>query len=116
MDKSIVISISGFRVYDSGSVLTHSDNDVLFELEDLKIRFVFQTDKDVEGLPIKVSLSENNTMVITLTNFNSITCGVENPIKIGHLKGSALYVQFMIMSLNETGAKVLHYSFLLKDE
>lgn len=116
MDKSTFISISDFRVYDHGSVLTHDNNTILFEFEELKIQFLFNSNSSIKGLPVNVTMSANKTMNITLTNFNSISCGIENPVKIGHLKGSALYVHFMISSLNETGAKVLHYTFLLKDE
>lgn len=116
MEKLTNISIKEYRVYDNGSVLTHGDNPILFEIEDLKIKFLFKTDKSTESLPIHLEMKENKTMEITLTNFNGIASGVEQPLKIGHLKGSSLFVHFMITSLNETGTKVLHYTFLVKDE
>lgn len=110
------ISINGYKVLECGSVVTHADNSVLFEVEGLNIKFTFKTDKEVEGLPIKLLATDNKNVEIELTNFNSIASGIEKPLKIGRLNEKSLYIQFMVTSLNETGAKILYYTFLLKME
>lgn len=115
MNKDTKIAINGFKVYDSGSVITHEDQSVLFEIKTLKIQISFARDESREGLPIDLRLINDNTCLeITLTNFNGPTAGFVRPLEIGHLDGETLYVQLMVQSLNDTGARELSYTFLTR--
>lgn len=115
MNNDTKITTDGYKVYDSGSVLIHGDNSVLFEIKTLKIKVSFKKDETREGLPIDLAMIEDNTCLeITLVNFSGTTSGFVKPLEIGHLEGEILYVQFMVQTLGTTGARVLSYTWLTK--
>jgi hypothetical protein len=122
MNKDVSISINNeYTVYDSGSVITHDDKPIIIKIATIKasleVKFVFKTDETVKGLPVKGEISsDKQSMTMTLTNFNSVLCGVDKIHEIGHLDGQPLFLQFMVSGLNNSGTKIFYYTFFLKKE
>ena len=42
MGNDMKITINGFKVYDSGSVITHENNSVLFEIKTIRVLISFR--------------------------------------------------------------------------
>lgn len=112
------ISVGEYEVYDSGSVLSHGDKDILFEIKNLKVRIKFANDLENANYDAKISLIENNTcLLLTLVNFNnSLGTGLTNPVEIGTINGSRLYLQFVVYRLGESDTRMFSYTWLTRKE
>lgn len=107
-----------YEVLQSGTIISHDNKAVCFSIDKLKFRMSFLDDPEHKGEhPIEVKLNKDNTCLdIILTNYDNILGqGVVRPIEVGLLNNKKLFVQFIITTLNETGTRVIHYTFLLKD-
>lgn len=109
------ITIDGFKVYDSGSVITHENKSVLFEIKTIKVLISFKNDETREGVPIDIKSIEGNAgLEITLVNFSGPSTGFIRPLDIGFLEGERLYLQLMVQTLGNTGTRELSYTWLTK--
>lgn len=59
------ISVGEYEVYDSGSVLSHGDKDIFFEIKNLKVKIEFENNPENTSYDANISLIENNTCLLT---------------------------------------------------
>ena len=118
MNNDMKISVGEYEVYDSGSVLSHGDKDILFEIRNLKIRIKFENNPEVTNYTANINLIDGNTCLqITLINFNNqIGTGLTNPVEIGTINGSRLYLQFVVYRLGESDTRLFSYTWLTRKE
>ena len=118
LNNDMKISVGKYEVYDSGSVLSHGNKDILFEIKNLKVRIKFVSDPENANYDAKISLIENNTcLLLTLVNFNnSLGTGLTNPVEIGTINGSRLYLQFVVYRLGESDTRMFSYTWLTRKE
>lgn len=118
MNNDMKICVGEYEVYDSGSVLSHGDKEILFEIKNLKIKIKFVSDSENANYDVKISLIDNNAcLLLTLVNFNnSLGTGLTNPVEIGTINGSRLYLQFVVYQLGESDTRMLSYTWLTKRE
>ena len=116
MGNDMKITINGFKVYDSGSVITHENNSVLFEIKTIRVLISFRNDETREGVPIDIRSIEGNAgLDITLVNFSGPSTGFVRPLEIGFLEGERLYLQLMVQTLGNTGTRELSYTWLTRE-
>lgn len=118
MTEDIVVSVGEYKVFDSGSVISHDNKEIFFEIKKtIKVKIRFITNQEVEGHAANLSYEENHTvLVISLTNFdNTLGTGLTIPADIGVINGSKLYLQFIVYFLSG-GTRLLSYTWLTKKE
>lgn len=102
-----------YDVIESATVITHDDKDVSFKIDELTIRFIFKVDKSNEDTSLSSEIVDNKTLNLILTNYNNpLGQGLLRPVELGSYNGDRLLISFMIYSLNDTGAKTIHVTFL----
>ncbi len=118
MNNTMTIRVNEYDVLYNGTVITHENRDVLFEIQPLKFRLVFKFDNTTKESPINLKLSEDSSCLdIVLTNYDSpIGQGLVRPIKVATLNNKELFLQLMVYSLNDSGAKIIHYTWLTKEK
>ncbi|MBQ6050135.1 MAG: hypothetical protein IJL35_06010 [Bacteroidaceae bacterium] len=111
------IEVDEYEVLYSGTVITHDNKNVIFELKPLKFRLVFKTDTTVKDSPINLNLhKEDSCLDIVLTNYNNpLGQGLVRPINVATLNSKVLLLQLIVHSLNDSGAKIIHYVWLTKE-
>ncbi|WCP81162.1 hypothetical protein PQE20_03965 [Vibrio harveyi] len=108
---------NGLEVLESG-VVHISSPDLEFQIDNLKVKFLFVSD---EGSPRYEGKVEDGVLLFRLFNFNnSLGEGLEQPVPIASIKGKELYIQFYVNSnlngANGQGAfREFKYTFLLGD-
>ena len=117
MINDIKIHVGEYEVYDSGSVLSHS-NTILFEIKNLRVRVDFKTDSTNSKYDAKISLIENENgpcLLLTLINFNNpLGTGLTTPVEIGTINGSHLFLSFIVYRLGESDIRLFSYTWLTK--
>ncbi|HBC3560402.1 TPA: hypothetical protein KD093_004763, partial [Vibrio parahaemolyticus] len=95
-----------------------SSPDLEFQIDNLKVKFLFVSD---EGSPRYEGKVEDGVLLFRLFNFNnSLGEGLDQPVPIASIKGKELYIQFYVNSnlngANGQGAfREFKYTFLLGD-
>lgn len=117
MNNDMKICVGEYEVYDNGAVLSHGDKDILFEIKNLKIKIKFENDPEDSNYKANITLENNTCLLITLVNFNNpLGTGLTNPVEIGTINGSHLYLQFIVYRLGESDTRMLSYTWLTKKE
>lgn len=118
MNNDMKISVGEYEVYDKGSVLSHGDRDILFEIKNLKVRIKFENNPEDTNYAANINLIEGNTCLqITLVNFNNpMGTGLTNPVEIGMINGSRLFFQFVVYRLGESDTRMVSYTWLTRKE
>lgn len=107
-----------YEVLHSGTVISHDNKAVCFSIDKLKFRMLFKEDPDdKDNNSIELKLDKDKTCLdILLTNYDNILGqGVVRPIEVGFYNNKRLSVQFIVTSMNKTGTRVIHYTWLLKE-
>ncbi len=118
MNNDMKISVGEYEVYDRGSVLSHDDRDILFEIKNLKVRIKFENNPEDTGYTANKNLIEGHTCLqITLVNFNNpMGIGLTNPMEIGMINGSRLFFQFVVYRLGESDTRMVSYTWLTRKD
>ena len=118
MGNDIMIKVGEYEVLNSGTIITHANKSVEFEIKMLRVRIQFEKDTENKTHKVNSSIIDNGTCFqITLINFdNSLGTGLTVPIEIGTINGEKIYLQFIVYALTEAGTKMLSYTWLTKKE
>ena len=113
-NSDMKISVGEYEVYDNGVVLSHGNKDILFEIKNLQVRLKFETDSQNSSYNANLSLIDNDScLLVTLVNFNnSLGTGLTNPVEIGIINGSRLYLQFVVYRLGDSDTRLFSYTWL----
>ena len=108
------IKTGGRDVVASGSVITANNRNLEFQLANLRVVFLFETDAGPTRMG--TASASGSSLHLPLFNFNnSIGAGTTAPIEIGTLSGQKLLLSFMVYALNPESTKTVHYTFMLGD-
>lgn len=115
-ETSVSIKTGGLDVIANGTVLLVND-EVEFTIKDLRISFIFITDKNKKQ-SISSKIQDDNLFNIYLINFNnSLGSGCTNVLEIGHMRRRALFMSFIAYKLTESSLiRKLEYTFYLGNE
>ena len=116
MNNDVKLKVGEYEVYDSGTIITHDNKEIVFEIKNLKVKILFKTDSEKKAHDANITLVEGGSCLqIALTNFdNSLGTGLTEPIEIGIINGSRLCLQFLVHALNDGGTKMFSYTWLTK--
>lgn len=116
--NGLKISMGGYRVLSSGTVISCKNENILFEIDELKVLIKFDKKENTKDYSVNLALIENNTCLqLTLYNFNnSLGTGLTEPFEIGNMKGGKLFLQFIVYTLGESGTRLFSYSWLIKND
>ncbi|HDM8193636.1 TPA: hypothetical protein P0E30_005101 [Vibrio harveyi] len=111
------IVLSGYDVYESGSVFSPNLNETRFILsEEPKLELAFRIERNGESEHfIRSKLENDYTVVITFEN-PPRSYSHASPQKIGYLDGRELYVLFHTEIMGDYAAYNLTYTLLLKGD
>lgn len=72
MGNSINIKVDKYQVLDSGTVLSHENSEILFEIKNLNIKICFRQDEQNKEKTVKTKVAADNCCLqLTLTNFEN---------------------------------------------
>ena len=109
----IDIKVGDFKLLQSGSMVFNQTNNVVFNIEDIEIEFVFIQDTSKEK-GVKAQAIGKKKVQLQITNFDNVLGTAQNiPLNIASLNtGEELYLQYVVYAINEI--KILHYSWYSK--
>src|SRR6267378_2767895 len=102
MSDKIKIETGKFEVFETGTVISANNEPVDFIFSGLTFRFIFQSDLGAPTMRVEAQQfgTGGNGLAITFINYdNSLGAGNKEPLKIGHLGGRELYLNYRIYSL-----------------
>ncbi|HNV30893.1 MAG TPA: hypothetical protein PKJ83_17230 [Cyclobacteriaceae bacterium] len=116
MSDKVKIESGAFEVYDTGTVISANNQPIDFFFSGLTFRFVFKN--DIAKPPMNVHAQQfgtsGNGLEITFVNYeNSLGAGNKEPLKIGHIGGRELFLNYRIYSLQPGFDKLVHYTWYL---
>jgi len=116
MKMKIKIKSGNYDILYSGTVIQVQDEKIELTLPDgdnkgLELIINFADDENEKGQTTKYNLLDNNTLEMTLVNFNS-SAGIGNTeiLKLGTLNNRELYLNYRVFNIKKLG-KTLHYTF-----
>lgn len=111
------IKVGEYTVYESGCVITHLGKPVVFQIEDLTFEFNFVNDTENTESRANV-LAKNNSvknLVFTFFNYdNELGRGIKEPVNVGNIESSELYLQYFIYAIGNSNSKIIKYTWLTK--
>ena len=106
------IKVGNYDVLESGCVISLENEPVVFFIDDLEIRLLFQSSESGE-MNVKFEKESNKKATLFLENFNdSIGCGNTKPYVLGTYKSRELALLFRF-SMLKTGGRSIQYTWLL---
>lgn len=102
-------------VISSGSVFQFEDESVNFQIESLKVRLCFISNKRDAKAEIKYSDVEE-CLIISLYNYNNnLGIGFSEPVKVGHGSNKDVYFICRVYTLGEEDKNhLIHYTFYME--
>ena len=107
------ISVGNYIVLESGTIVSHQNEDITFEVKTLNFVFFFFLYEKTEEAKVE-SKVEGKSLVLTHINFDSpFGRGLTRPIVLGTIDDKKIYIQYVVYSVDKSsGVKIFHYSFL----
>ena len=108
------VQVGEYESYESGSVMSIENSDVLFNFsEKLNVRLFFIDNNNEEAPKMKVEVINDSEIKYTLTNFkNPMGTELGKLNKIGVFEGKDLFFQFRVVALTGSLNKLVFYTFL----
>ena len=117
MNSDMKINVGDYEVFDSGVVINHNGMEISFEIKNLKIKIVFETNDEVDEFNARKEVVDNTCLKLTLTNFNnSLGTGLTSPMEVGRINSKKLFLQYIVYSLGDHRTKMFAYTWLTKKE
>lgn len=117
---NISISSSKFEIVASGSVIIPEDDYIQFSFDNLRFRFVFdsnQAKSESEDSSVTGTIKEDESgsyLEIGIDGYTSIFSSPSDFLNVGQIEGKALYVYFSITPLvtkDKINKRIMIYSW-----
>lgn len=96
----------------SGSAHTFGNENLEFEISNLRVIFDFISNSDAQKLEHEAI--DSTTLKIKIFNFeNPLGTGTNTPLPIGTINSRRLYLTFIVHSLSKESSKLVTYTFFL---
>ena len=115
---SVKIRSGALEVLESGVVINGPDDELVFEVDNLKFSFFFRDKEDGDKKfepSIEMMDMGNNHAKIILNNFNNaLGTGTAGPLHVGHIQGRTLHLAFWVrIAGDKPKNKEVIYTFYL---
>jgi hypothetical protein len=117
MAIQITTGVEGYKVLDSGTLITFRNEPVTFQLaNDLKIRMSFRNDGSGQQR-LDYNVISPHELELVLTNFNnSLGSGNAQPLPLARLDNRQVYLNFAVYAFDESSNKIVHYTWYSREE
>lgn len=110
----IKIQIGNLEVYESGTFLVPPEDNVSFNIQNIKVSLEFKNNEKVEGVDIDTESVNEQHLKIILTNFtSSLGSGLFQPFRLGTINDRELYLDFWIYAHGKSKTREIVYTFYL---
>lgn len=111
------VSSQNHEILLNGSIITFSEEPVIFKFEDLNITVKFENDNNTSQSLVKTYLDHNGLTLIMTNCNNPLGIGNTEPLQIGIIKSRKLFFNYIVHSLGEQSKnKLLNYCWYLEKQ